>query len=49
MLGPLYRISISVYIFESILHIAVDETTDALGRFVANLIVDKLDPEAPSR
>jgi hypothetical protein len=27
----------------------VDEKTDALGRFVANLIVGKLDPEAHSK
>ena len=28
--------------------ISVDETTDRLGRWVANLIVGKLDPDTPS-
>lgn len=29
--------------------LAVDETTDTLGRYVANLVVGKLDPDSPSR
>jgi hypothetical protein len=34
---------------DSYIWVAVDGTTDALGRFVANLIIGKLDPEAPCR
>jgi hypothetical protein len=34
---------------DSYIWVALDETTDVLGCFVAKLIVGKLDPEAPCR
>lgn len=34
---------------DSYLWISFDETTDSLGRYIANLIVGKLDPESPSK
>jgi hypothetical protein len=42
-------INIREEIGDSYIWVAVEETIDAFGRFVANLIVGKLDPEAPSR
>ena len=34
---------------DSYIWIAIDETTDALGRYITNLIVGKLDPETFSK
>jgi hypothetical protein len=42
-------VNIREEIGESYIWVAVDETTDVLGRFVANLILGKLDPEALSK
>jgi hypothetical protein len=42
-------VNIREEIGDSYIWVGVDETTDVLGRFVANLTIGKLDPEAPSK